>query len=659
METKYGYMGKILWVDLTEGTFKDEIIPDEVYEQFLSGYGLASKVIYEKQPAGIDYKDGRSIVAVMSGILSNTQATFNGRWMLAGKSPLTGCWGDANCGGNFGPSIKQTGYDGIFITGKSDKPVYIYIDDENQKILPADDLWSYKDAVETEEILIEKHGVDAKVICIGSAGENCSLISGVVNDSGRLAARSGLGALFGVKQLKAICLNDSREVYVHNKAEVIKATRELNNALNNSDDPFSNTLKWSGTAGTTADSVDTGDTPIKNWKGVAEVDFPHEKSRKISGYSVTKYQKKEYYCADCTFGCGGICKIKNNRIDYKNTHRPEYEILAGFGAQLLCDDVEAIFEINEKLNRAGFDAISVATTVNWAFEACENGLFKEKFPYLELTWGNSQDVLDLVDEIIANKGLGAYLKDGVKKAAEYFDVDGKTVPMHVHGQELPMHDSRREGSLGLGVGYEAEPTPGRHTSTNAQWEQMADSHDVNTVINDQKLNIKFQKRYVNTDMSHEQQGQDLMAASCSEDVLNGAGLCNFSFMGPYVPVVSWLNNVTGWDKSFEDYIEIGKRIKTVRHAFNIREGIDVANVKVPARAKGNHTLKDGPNAYSANTLKWDDAKADYYISMGWDVETALPLKTSLQDLGLDFIYKDLYKEETIKSDPLKESKVLT
>ena len=146
-------------------------------------------------------------------------------------------------------------------------------------------------------------------------------------------------------------------------------------------------------------------------------------------------------------------------------------------------------------------------------------------------------------------------------------------------------------------------------------------------------------------MSHEEQGEDLMASSCTEDVINGAGLCNFSFMGVYVPVVSWLNNVTGWNKTFKDYLEIGKRIKTVRHSFNIREGIDPTKIKVPPRAKGNHTLKDGPNAYSSNVLKWDDAKADYYLSMGWNVETAKPLKETLDQLGLDFVKKDLYKDK--------------
>lgn len=644
METKFGYMGKILWVDLTNGisgTFTDEKIPDEIYEQFLSGYGLASKIIYERQPKGLDFDDERTIISVMSGILTNTDATFNGRWMLAGKSPLTGCWGDANCGGNFGPAIKKTGYDGIFITGKSEKPVYIFIDDEKQQILPADDLWLKKDAVESEEELIRRHGKEAKVICIGSAGEKQSLISGVVNDSGRLAARSGLGALFGAKKLKAICLNASQDVYMHNKEKVIESTRQLNRDLSKSLDPFCNTMKWSGTAGTTADSIDSGDTPIKNWTGVAQDDFPHDKANNISGYSVTKYQEKEYYCAGCTFGCGGICSLKNNPL-LKKTHRPEYEILAGFGAQLLCDNAEVIFEINEKLNRAGFDAISVATTVNWAFEACEKGLFIEEFPYLELKWGDADAVNELVDNIIAGEKLGKYLMNGVKQAAEHFDKEGKTVPMHVHGQELPMHDSRRDGALGLGVCYEVEPTPGRHTASNAQWEQMSDSLTNDAILNNEQLNIKFQKRYVHTDMSHEEQGQDLMAASCSEDIINGAGLCNFSFMGPFVPVVSWLNNVTGWNKTLEDYLTIGKRIKTVRHSFNLREGIDTANIKVPDRARGDQTLKDGPNAYSSNVLKWDDAKADYYISMGWNVNTAVPLLETLDELGLDFIKKDIY-----------------
>lgn len=650
METKYGYMGKILWVDLTNQEFTEEEIPDSVYEQFLSGYGLASKIIYERQPAGIDYKDERSIISVMSGILTNTNATFNGRWMLAGKSPLTGCWGDANCGGNFGPAIKQTGYDGIFITGESKNPVYIYIDDEKQEILPAEDLWQKKDAVETEEILSQRHSNKsynnlankAKVISIGSAGEKCSLISGVVNDRGRLAARSGLGALFGIKQLKAICLNDNRKVYEHNRENVISATGKMINDLNNSKDSFCNTMKWSGTAGTTVDSVDLGDSPIKNWMGVAEDDFPQEKATKISGYSVTKYQTKEYYCAGCVFGCGGICNVKEKGL--KGTHRPEYEILAGFGALLLCDDALNIFEINEKLNRAGFDAISVATTIAWAFEAWEKGLFKEKFPYLELEWGNSNAVVELVDDIIASKNLGAYLMHGVKYSADIFDKDGVTSPMHVLGQELPMHDSRKEGSLTLGVGYETEPTPGRHTSTNAQWEQMSTNPADDTYLNNKNLNIKFQKRYIHSDNSHERQGHDLKYSSCSEDIINGTGLCNFSFMGPYVPIVPWVNNVTGWEKTFDEYIEIGQRIKTVRHAFNIREGIDVANIRMPDRARGDSILKDGPNAYSANVLKWDDAKADYYISMGWDSETAKPLPETLKKLGLDFISKDLYNE---------------
>lgn len=645
MKINYGYMGKILWVDLTNKTFKDEIIDDETYEKYLSGYGLASKIIYEKQPKGIDYEDERSIVAVMSGILTNTPATFNGRWMLAGKSPLTGCWGDANCGGSFGPAIKQTGYDGIFIIGKSKTPVYIYIDGKDQKIIAAEDMWGIMDAAETQDYLSNKYE-KSNTISIGSAGENCSLISGVVNDRGRLAARSGLGALFGVKKLKAICLNDCQIINVHDEETVKKHTRILNEKLANSEDFFCNTMKWSGTAGTTASSVDTGDTPIKNWKGVAQDEFPHDKSSKISGFSVTKYQDKEYYCAGCTFGCGGICsfknkKDKNNKL-LQNAHRPEYEILAGFGAQLLCDNVKIIYEINDKLNRAGFDAISVATTINWAFEAYEKGLFKKQFPYLKLKWGNAEEVNNLVDEIIENKNLGHYLKDGVKKAAEQLDPNGLTTPMHVHGQELPMHDSRRDGALGLGIAYETEPTPGRHTSTNAQWEQMADTVSQNATLNDKKLNIKFQRRYINTDMSHEEQGQDLMASSCSEDIINGSGLCNFSFMGPYVPVVEWLNGVTGWNKSFKDYLEIGKRIKTVRHSFNIREGIDVANIKVPDRARGNSELKDGPNAYSANVLKWEDAKSDYYESMGWDVKTAKPLADTLKELELDYIYKDLY-----------------
>jgi aldehyde:ferredoxin oxidoreductase len=365
-------------------------------------------------------------------------------------------------------------------------------------------------------------------------------------------------------------------------------------------------------------------------------------ANRINGFSVTKYETRKYHCYGCPFGCGGLCLVPGEPL-LKETHRPEYETLCGFGAQLLVDNVESIFMVNELLNRAGIDTISCATTLNWAFEAYEKGVLTlEDTGGLELTWGNHQAVVALVKKIATGEGIGAILKDGVMRSAKHFGGSELAAPMHVHGQELPMHDSRNPGGgLDLGVGYETEPTPGRHTSTFSGWDQYEKpDRPKNKLFDKFRLKSRYEKP---VDDDHEQQGERLRGNSCSEDIINGAGLCNFGFyFGPVLPLVEWLNATTGWNKSFDDYLLIGQRIKTVRHAFNIREGVDVANLRMPERARGNPPLSHGPNAYSANVLQWDEAKKDYYRAMGWDEATAVPLRETLRKLQLPEVEKAIY-----------------
>jgi aldehyde:ferredoxin oxidoreductase len=208
-----GYTGKILFVDLTSRTWHEETIPDEIYERYLSGLGLAAHVLYDRIPPGADPLGPDNVLGFVSGLLTGTGALFSGRWMVTAKSPLTGGWGDANCGGNFAPAIKQCGYDGIFVQGVADEPVYLYADGKTIEFRSALHLWG-KDATETEAALITESGNPqrARVASIGPAGEKLSLISGIVNDRGRLAARSGLGAVMGSKKLKAILLVGSKPV---------------------------------------------------------------------------------------------------------------------------------------------------------------------------------------------------------------------------------------------------------------------------------------------------------------------------------------------------------------------------------------------------------------------------------------------------------------
>lgn len=647
-----GYCGKILWIDLTNGQSVEEKIEDSVYEQFMGGYGLAAKILFDRQKGKLSRFDPQNILAIMSGLLTNGRAAFNGRWILAGKSPLTDTWGDANSGGDFAPAIKQAGYDGIFIVGKSKKPVYLVINNNKVEIKDAHDIWKKKDAVETESYLKSEHGSDYRVISIGSGGENLSLISGVVNAKGRLAGRSGFGALMGSKNLKALCVKGTHQVNAFNEDEVWNNTTKLLKGLVNNLNDFGKTMKNCGTAGTLTDSAESGDSPVKNWVGVAAKDFPKEMADRINAFEVTKYETEKYACYGCPFGCGGICSVPGKKL-LKETHRPEYETLCGFGVQLLNDDLESIFMVNEMCNRAGVDTISCATTLNWVFEAFEKGHITEhQTGGLKLNWGNSQSVIELVRQMMANEGFGSKLKDGIREAIINLNLEHfQSGAMHVHGQELPMHDSRMiDGGLGLGIGYETEPTPGRHTSTFSGIDEYLEAEKKEEEKLDRTLNkyyqkLKFQSKYKLSDanVTENDLGTSLKNASCGEDIINALGLCNFGFyLGPMVPFVEWINATTGWEHTLDEYITIGQRIKTVRHAFNIREGIDVANIRMPERARGIPVLKEGPNAYSPNVLKWDDAKKAYYTSMGWDADTAKPLKKTLVDLDLNDVLKELY-----------------
>lgn len=667
-----GYMGRILWVNLTTGEFRDEQIPDQIYKKFLSGYGLAAKVIFDHQKPGVDPLGPENIFAVMSGLLTNTDARFNGRWMVAGKSPLTGTWGDANCGGNFAPSIKATGYDGIFFIGKSPKPVYLLIDGDKKELVDAADLWG-KDTTDTHDLLIDRHGRNFRIACIGIGGEKMSLISGITNDKGRLAARSGMGAVMGSKNLKALCLKGDKKVEVFDEQALSDLTDNFLDEFRQPGHPWKNKLlgnllfnatfsgltrflqthnlagetpefdqyemsMW-GTAGTTANSANIGDSPVKNWKGVGYKDFPTKQARYISNDYVTQFEVKKYHCVSCPLGCGGVVSVKDGPYPLKEAHKPEYETLCGFGTMLLVDDVQRIIKVNDMLNRAGIDTISCSVVVAWAFEAYEQGIItKEQTDGLELTWGNSEAVVELVRKIIYGEGIGKYLKDGVKRAAEHFGPKATEFAMHVGGQELPMHDPRNpQGGLGLGVGYETEPTPGRHTST-------LDACGLYQENDDKERQKKFHLHPFKNKNSAGDEGMDLRGASCFMDIVNGAGLCAFAFdVSAVPPMIDWMNAATGWEHTFDEYLTIAQRIKTVRHAFNLREGIDPKSIKMPKRSRGIPPLKKGPN--KGQTPDFDTAAREYYQAMGWDPTTAKPLPETLDELDLPEVKAALYPEK--------------
>ncbi|MDF2521003.1 MAG: aldehyde:ferredoxin oxidoreductase [Clostridia bacterium] len=664
----FGYMGKLLWVDLTTGSILEEEIDESLYKKFLTGYGLGAKLIFDRQKPGVNPLGPDNIFAIMSGLLTGSGAFFSGRWMVMGKSPLTNTWGDANSGGFFAPAIKSTGYDGVFFTGKSEKPVYLLIDGDEKKLLDASDLWG-KDSNDTMDILSSRHGAHFKTACIGPGGEKMALISGVVTDKGRLAARSGLGAVMGSKNLKAVCLGGNKNVNVFDDQTITKLVADFDQKFNTYKHPLKDKLlneatntpilsgavrflteknllpingeieryamKTWGTPGTVAYSANIGDSPVKNWKGIGYIDFPGRLTQEISNDWVTKYETDKYGCYSCPLRCGGKVAVSDVPYPVSETHKPEYETICGFGTMLLCNDLPTIIKINDLLNRAGIDTISCAVTVAWAFEAYENNVITiSDTDGLKLTWGNSEAVLKLVEKITMGEGIGKYLMNGVKSASEHFGKGSEAYAMHVFGQELPMHDPRTTDGTGLGVGYEAEPTPGRHTST-------LDCCDLYRETQSDKLSDKNIHPMKNKCMDAEQ-GDSLKDASCFMDLVNGLGLCAIAFDAAVTPpIIEWANAMTGWSFTFEEYLHIARRIKTLRHSFNIREGINPMNIKMPDRARGIPPLSKGPNAHTKNDF--DMGKKNYFKAMGYDIKTGKPLAETLDLLDLPEVKKELYK----------------
>ena len=635
-----GYMGKILTVDLTVGDITEEIIPDDVYEKYLSGMGLAAYILYNRIPAGADPLGPDNILGFVSGLLTGTGSLFAGRWMVVGKSPLTGSWGDANCGGNFSPAIKRCGYDGIFFKGISSRPVYFYIGKGKAELRDASHVWG-RDAVEAEKMLLKDTPAGARVALIGPSGEKLSLISGISNDGGRMAARSGLGAVMGSKMLKALVLSGANRIAVHNREEIKKLSRKCNKwvqfqppFLPGSMMPYVGAFmrmmptvlaqdgmlykillrKW-GTGSLNQMSIEMGDSPIKNWKGNNE-DFGPKKSVTTNPDVFTDREMIKYHCYSCPLGCGGICSMTGK---YSETHKPEYETVLALGGLCLNEDVDSIFYLNEALNRAGMDTISAGATVAFAIECYEEGILTKKdTDGLELSWGNSDAIIALVDKMISREGIGDILADGSRVAARKLGKGSERFTVHAGGQELAMHDSRNDP--GFALHYSVEPTPGRHTiGAGLYYEMFQLWKKVKGLPKVSPLYFKGSKYVVDEEKA-------VRGAACSKfmNVLNGAGLCMFgSFLGANkIPTFEWLTAATGWNKGPEEYMEIGERIQTLRQAFNVKHGIEPKNFKISDRAVGKPPLSGGAN--KGRTVDIDKMMEGYWEQFGWDIVTGKP-----------------------------------
>ncbi len=649
-----GFMGKYVVIDLSKKKTEVVELGEDFYKKYLSGYGLGASVLTERQKPGIDPLSPEAYLGFCSGLLTGTNTSFSGRVVMVGKSPLTGGWGDANAGGFISREIKRTGYDAVFFTGAAKKPVWVNITEDKIEFNDASDLWG-KDNIETANTIKEELGDKrVQVASIGVSGEKLSLLSGVTTDDGRICARSGLGAVMGSKNLKAVAFRGKLKIPVADKEELKKITKSVLEGLRKSKGADRVTVKLMGffskviartgvTVPSTASTVKeifkkygtsglnvfsgmTGDTPIKNWDGVGYTDYGYDRFMNINGDRILEDHKKRYSCQQCPLGCGAILKIKRGKFAGSDTHRPEYETWGAFGPFQLNDDYDSIMECNEMCNLAGIDTISTGVVLAFAAECFEKGIINEETTGgLKLGWGRSKEMVKLTEMIINREGFGDVLADGVKIAAEKIGNGAEEFAVHAGGQELPMHDSRLDP--GFGIAYQCEPTPGRHTISCYLYASL---FAVEKMLPEVKKAVKKAKGKVAKDVRR-YHGTSLLM-----QLMNGCGICEFGPMTVYLPMIDYMNAVTGWNMSSAEYLKTAERILSLRKAFNVREGLVQADFKLHDRAVGKVPLQEGP--LKGATIDIDGLQKEFFELMDWDMTTGGPTPQKMKELEIDSMF---------------------
>jgi len=658
---RYAHHGKVLFVDLGAKTHRVEMVDESVYRSYLGGYGLGAWLMWKHFPPKTDALAPEACFAIVSGLLTGLKTPFSGRIQIVGKSPLTDSWADSNSGGSVCSHLRQAGYDGVVVTGRAAEPTLLVIKDAEVSFEPAGDLWG-KEIPETFDALKGRFGGkrDVGVSAIGPAGEATLRIASVMNDRYHAFGRQGFGAVYGSKNLKAIVVSGSGEVPVA-KPEEFKAicksiTDEYKRDLGLVARFFAWMAKpkgwlgwmyrmmarrgmklqspvaamrrlWSqrGTTAAVALSIENGDAPIKNWRGVGSKEFPLSKmGMKIDGKVVDKYITKKLSCGDCPMPCKGIVRVKSRNLT--DVRRPDYETIVGFGANILNDDIELIAACHDACNRLGIDAVSSSMTLAWVCEAVEKGILSAKdLDGIDMAWGNGEGALALTIKIGTAEGCGAWLGNGVKRASAHLGKGSEEFAVHVHGGEPAYHDSRFTSMMG--VTYIADPTPGRHTAGSASWnETFAVGFSLPGAADKKDWNVKWK--------GTEGKGKAQALHSNAHQAMNGLGLCMFTMLTGSLPWSDLVNAATGWGVTDSDLLLCGERIQNLRAAFNRREGIVPADYAPHPRmlGEGDGNLPAGP--LKGVRVPLPMLRDDYYSSMQWNPKTGHVSKVKAKELGM-------------------------
>lgn len=585
----FGYMGKVLRVNLSSGSCELEDLSVENAEKFIGARGLGVKMYLDEVDPKVEALSSENKLIIATGPLTGTIAPTGGRYMVISKSPLTQTIGTANSGGFFGSNLKKAGIDVVIIEGQAVAPVYLLIENDSVQLKDATHLWG-KRVKETTEILHEETSAKHKILTIGPAGENVSLMSAIMNDVDRAAGRGGLGAIMGYKNLKAIAVLGNQSVPLPNTENFRTVMKEKIQKIK-SDPVGGEGLRAYGTAVLVNIINENGMHPKKNFaQGYSEL----EEIDRVSGETLaSEHLTRALPCASCPISCGREVKLRDGTV----AGGPEYETLWAFGADCHNFNLESINEMNMLCNDYGMDTISVGATIAAAMDLFEQGHIKEAEldDGLSLKWGDFASMEQWIPKIALRQGFGAKMTDGSYRLCQAYDAPEYS--MSVKKQEIAAYDPR--GAKGIGLNYATNNRGGCHIK--------------GYTINPEILGYPVKVDRLSEDLdkvSLTVMFQDLTA------VIDSMGLCIFTTFGlkDVQDYVDMINVTCATEHSSESLLEAGARIYSLERMFNEKNGFTRKDDTLPKRIL-EETLAEGPIKDEQINLS---AMLDkYYQVRGW------------------------------------------
>jgi len=604
-----GYIGKTLLVDLNRDKMIIEPTNEEFARTYIGGSGYACRLALDHLSSHTAPLDTDNLLIFAAGPIVGTAAPKSGRHAVCGRSPLTGLWGESYSGGVFGAKMKFAGFDVIIVKGRAGKPTYISARDGKAELKNARSLMG-QDTHTTQELIKEElHDRAASVSCIGKGGESLVKYAAVINDWNRAAGRTGLGAVMGSKNLKAVAVSGEGTVPVAEPQEFVKASANASKFLRE----CSGAEVWrvGGTACSTTWLAEIGAMPSKYFTG-----GEFEDAYKIDGVEMRQtILTGTSTCFGCPIRCGRVIRINEGKYAVGTTDGPEYETIAGFGPNLLCTSLEGISFANELCNRYGIDTISCSVTIGLAYHLYEKGvLTKKDTGGLALEWGQIDPAIELVKMIAERRGIGDLLAEGTREMAKKFGVEDEA--MHVKGLEIPFHDLR--AISGNAVSYAVSP--------------RGACHNFSTIyLVEESGQIVPELGIVSTDrMSDDGKAELAFNSENYRAVYNAMLMCVF-VSPPVQDITDMLSHCTGLKLVPQDLLKIGERITMAKRVMNLRLGATVQDDRLPKHAM--KPLTEGPTG--GNVPDLNRQLKEYYALRGWDPIAGHPTEERLRALGIE------------------------